>query len=544
MPAKATIDLSPSVSIPTLEFASQGNAVLGIRGSGKTYSATWLAEQLHEQGIPFIAFDPIGVWRFLKVPGKGRGYPVVVAHPTTGDVTLTPATAPEIVRAAMKANVSLVIDLYAMQLSKADWRRIVESCMKVLLYENGEHGLRHVFIEEAAEFCPQRVGPEQGKVYAVIESLARMGGNARLGYTLINQRAEEVNKAVLELCDCLFLHRQKGRNSLTALSKWLDLGAKAETRTIIQGISAAATGEAYIWTRGVELPLHVKMPAKNSFHPDREAHQASTGKSKAAAVDVAEFVEQLKALLPSEDEPEEEQPKAPAPAAPEPIVERVSVFADGEITKLETTKRELIDMTSRLNEIVADIGSALQRADSLSNGARIVPAAKREPFPKFIAKVGEPLKPGEKLLLQIGVGAEALLRTAAAHHPVLLSTGQLGTLAGYTPATVRKYMPRLAGLLVQTPGGWSVTDDGWRKVGTNKPRPKSKAEVQDAWLSGLAEGPRRLLQILIQTRGALTMERLISQSGYTAATVRKYLPILRRNKLIHASELRVNPDLV
>ena len=57
MPAKATIDLSPSVSIPTLEFASQGNAVLGIRGSGKTYSATWLAEQLHEQEIPFVAFE-------------------------------------------------------------------------------------------------------------------------------------------------------------------------------------------------------------------------------------------------------------------------------------------------------------------------------------------------------------------------------------------------------------------------------------------------------------------------------------------------------
>jgi hypothetical protein len=76
-------------------------------------------------------------------------------------------------------------------------------------------------LEEAAEFVPQRIGPDQGSVYAEIEKLARMGGNASLGYTLVNQRAEEVNKAVLELCDCLFLHRQKGRNSLTALSKWL-----------------------------------------------------------------------------------------------------------------------------------------------------------------------------------------------------------------------------------------------------------------------------------------------------------------------------------
>jgi hypothetical protein len=70
-----------------------------------------------------------------------------------------------------------------------------------------------------------------------------MGGNARLGYTLINQRAEEVNKAVLELCDCLFLHRQKGRNSLTALSKWLDIGDVQASKEIIRSLPKLPQGE-------------------------------------------------------------------------------------------------------------------------------------------------------------------------------------------------------------------------------------------------------------------------------------------------------------
>lgn len=160
-------------------YASQGNALLGIRDSGKTVTAEGLAERLMDGGIPITVIDPIGRWRFLRVPGKGKGYPVVVAGGADGDLPLTPQNAESLIRAAMQN-------------------------------------------EEAAEFAPQRVAPGQGQVYAEIEKLARMGGNALLGYTLINQRAEEVNKAVLELCDTLILHRQKGRNSLTALSKLVD----------------------------------------------------------------------------------------------------------------------------------------------------------------------------------------------------------------------------------------------------------------------------------------------------------------------------------
>lgn len=554
MPPLSKIRLSPSVEIPTLEFASQGNAVLGIRGSGKTYSATWLAEQLFEQGIPFIAFDPIGVWRCLKLPGAGRGYPVVVAHPSTGDVPLTPESAPELVRAAMKSNVSLVIDLYAMQLSKADWRRIVESCMKVLLFENGEHGLRHIFIEEAAEFAPQRIQPDQGKVYATIESLARMGGNAQLGYTLINQRAEEVNKAVLELCDTLFLHRQKGRNSLTALSKWLDLGAKTETKKIIEGIAAAGTGEAYVWTRSSEKPLHVRMPRKNSFHPDREARSVRLG---VEAVDVSEFVRSLNATLSEKakvdaDEANElkqlrkENEALEAENAhlktnsdlPEAEVVRVPVFVNGEIAKLERCKREMEETIATMQAVLSDMQSALAAADRISNAAVVNTdfSAPMKPTP---------LKNGEKLLLQIGTGAEALLKTAAAHHPVLLSTSQLGTLAGYTPSTVRTYLPKLAGLMEHGAAGWKVTDEGWRKIGADKPKPKTKAQVQEAWLAGLSEGPRKILRTLIDAGGrSVSDETLQRVTGYTSSTIRTYLPILRRNRLIDERELRVSPDLI
>jgi DNA helicase HerA-like ATPase len=77
------------IEIDVLELASRGNAVLGIRDSGKTYTATALAEKLMSNGVPIIVFDPVGVWRFLRVPGAGRGYPVVVAGGMAGDLPLT-----------------------------------------------------------------------------------------------------------------------------------------------------------------------------------------------------------------------------------------------------------------------------------------------------------------------------------------------------------------------------------------------------------------------------------------------------------------------
>lgn len=283
------------ISIPLDDYASQGNAILGIRDSGKSYTATAIAEQLMNRHIPIIAFDPIGIWRYLRVPGAGKGYEVVIAGGKNGDLPLTTRGAQEIVRAAMRANVSLVIDLYDIHLSKADWREIVGSCIRTLLYENGDHGLRHIFIEEAAEFCPQMVSQDQGKVYAEVEKLARMGGNALLGYTLINQRAEQVNKAVLELCDCMILHRQKGRNSITALSKWLDIATSNKGGDLIKSLPGLAQGECWVWPAGADSATRTKIPAKSSFHPDRRARQAAP--KAESEVDVSAFVESMKGSL-------------------------------------------------------------------------------------------------------------------------------------------------------------------------------------------------------------------------------------------------------
>lgn len=285
------------LAIDPAAYGSHGNAILGIRDSGKSYTATLLAEHLFDAGIPFIAFDPIGIWRYLRVPGRGKGYPIVVAGGKEGDLPLTVGGASTIVRAAMQGGVSLVIDLFDVNLSKADWRRIVTAAVRTLLHENQPHGLRHVFIEEAAEFIPQR--PTDWDVYAEIEKLARMGGNARLGYTLINQRSQEVSKAILELCENVFLHRQRGKNALENMDKWLSIVGAAEQKEIIRTLPDMPQGECWAWLGGDEPqpPTRIKVPPKNSFHPDRRVVRGDAVTTKAKPVDVGQFVAGMKGQL-------------------------------------------------------------------------------------------------------------------------------------------------------------------------------------------------------------------------------------------------------
>ena len=315
-----------AVTIDAQAYGSQGNAILGIRDSGKTYTATEIAEHLFECGIPFITFDPTGVWRFLRVPGKGRGYPIVVAGGKGADLPLTVAGAVEIVRAAMKNGVSLVLDLTDPNLSKSDWKRIVKACVRVLLQENAAHGLRHVFIEEAAEFVPQRV--LDGDVYAEVEKLARIGGNSRLGYTLINQRSQEVNKAVLELCENLFLHRQRGKNAIQSLDHWLGV-AGVDQAALVKSLPMLPSGHCWAWMGDRAAPTLIEVPPKNSFHPDRRAMHGTSRRSR-KAVDVGSFVKDMRTALVSL----EQEAAANDPTKLKAEVARLNA----EITKLKNAK--------------------------------------------------------------------------------------------------------------------------------------------------------------------------------------------------------------
>lgn len=560
------------VSMPITQFASQGNAVLGIRDSGKSYSATFLAEQLYNAGIPFVAFDPSGVWKFLRVPGKGNGLPVVVAGGKTPDLPLTPASAPEIVRAAMRANVSLVVDLYDIHISKADWSRIVEACIRVLLYENGEHGLRHIFIEEAAEFAPQIVGQDKAKVYAEVEKLVRIGGNALLGYTLINQRAEQVNKACLELCDCLFLHRQKGKNSLKSLEKWLEYSQGSDTKEIIKGLPTLPSGQCWLWPAGADHATHIHMPQKETFHPDRRALIANPAAANVKRVDAAKFVTELKGSL----EKYLDEAKANDPAA---LKKRIAELEKATAAKpIKNDAVAAIDKTQLKKDLdksfydgVAkgcEIASAaikgkltgvLKAGDAMIESLRAVANAVvplptklpvRSPSPVTVTLHPQDAKPEIKRAL-IGMAktvvrqqladssgalpkGEATILRALIQFPDGLRREQITVLTTFARSTRDRYLQYLQakGLVNGSSDIISVTDEGRAMLPDAEPLPTGQ-QLQEYWFNRLPTGEAKILRVLVDRYpDSIGREELTEATGFARSTRDRYLQYMQNKQIV------------
>lgn len=296
----ALIHLGPGYTFNAIDYANQGNTILGIRGSGKTWAATKVGEELLDAGIPIVGFDPTGVWPYLRHGINGHpGYAVVVAGGLHPDIELTVENATRILRAALEAGVSIIFDLKGYSTAnKGKWVKIISDCVELLMEINLPYGLRHVFFEEAAEVVPQRPGVDVGAkiVYSRIESMARMGRNYALGYTLINQRAEEINKAVFEICEQVLVFRQVGKNSLKSIRSWLDHRGMetAKINAFLASLPKMPNGECWIVNQDEEM--HVTIGHKNTFHPDPKKGLTVLPKG-ATKNDTSDFIRRMKAQM-------------------------------------------------------------------------------------------------------------------------------------------------------------------------------------------------------------------------------------------------------
>ena len=540
------------VKIPTNEFAIAGTAWLGIKKAGKTYGAKGVAEQLMEQGIPLVIFDAIGTWRFLKTPGDGRGargYEIVVAGGESPDVPLTSANAGEIVKAAMRSNVSLVVDLYDPQLSKKDWRKIVQDGFHALLYGNKQCGPRYVILEEAAEFIPQRVF--DGETYAAVEKLARMGGNAGLGVALVTPRAQEINKAVLDLCDNLVLMRQRGSNAIYAIQKWMDRVAKDTANKIAESLPSLGSGECWVWAENSDVPQQTRTHTIRSFHPDRTKQSDLTAKRK--PVDTASFVSKLLGDLPKiaaekkDNDPAELRRRIrelesqvrslqiTKPVPPAEITE-VSILRDEDRLMLrEILERAVPSIRTSLENVQASVERDIEHVKGQLR--QIVDRTQKfEPPPSRMTIAARPTVTKTKVwksshttptlsdgstLSPVGqriLNALAELELLKVERPV---REMVALMSGYTNLASTGFVKAVSQLrslcLIDYPDSDSVSlTEGGRDLAQFPDAPRSSKEIQDRVCQLIGGKSSEILRPLIDVYPeAMLREEVASRAGYT-----------------------------
>src|SRR5881396_3657223 len=109
---------------------------------------------------------------------------------------------------------------------------------------------RHLFIEEAPEFVPQRTKVAlTAQCKEAVERLVRLGRNRGYGCTLISQRPATVGKDVLSQCENLFVLRTTGPHDRKALSEWIQAKASdAGLEKFLGDLAGLENGHAWFWS--------------------------------------------------------------------------------------------------------------------------------------------------------------------------------------------------------------------------------------------------------------------------------------------------------
>lgn len=246
-----TLRLSESCPLP-LETVTETIAVLGRRGSGKTHTASVLAEEMLKVGAQVIIIDPLDVWKGLRTSadGKSDGFPVVVFGGDDGDLPLEGKEGVGLADAIIETGISAIISLR--HLSKGAARRFVGDFCEQLYQRKGEAKYQaplHLIVDEADAFVPQRPQPDGMKAYGALDTIVRRGRSSGFGTSLISQRAAVIAKDVLTQTEILICHQTTGPQDKKALQGWVDAhDDEGRGKEFLNSLAKLAVGQAWVWS--------------------------------------------------------------------------------------------------------------------------------------------------------------------------------------------------------------------------------------------------------------------------------------------------------
>lgn len=420
-----------------LDAVTQTFALLAIRGAGKTCTAAVIAEEMCKASLPWICFDPVGVWWGMRANSEGKpsGFPVVVIGGEHGDIPLEKKAGGKIAEALANENIFAVIDVS--RESKHTWRQFLTDFCLGLMEMNPETP-RHLFIEEAPEFVPQRSKVMlTAQCKEAVERLVRLGRNRGYGCTLISQRPATVDKDVLSQCENLLVLRTVGPHDQSALEEWIQ--AKATARGLekfLKELAGLPNGTAWFWSpHWLNTFERVRIRQRLTFHPGATREVGVAPKAVALA-EVGPFVDRLRRQLTKHQVQGVEVPKR---------AERVHVpeATYGREERPTISPTEVESLRSELSQERSARADAERRLAAVRDALRPQFEALRGLFDQLGTRATNGIDKGayEPWLAKAGkAGCRRLLETLMERPE--LSKPQLGTLAGvsYKSSTFRNYL--------------------------------------------------------------------------------------------------------
>lgn len=296
------IPLSTKVNLPD-DVATSTMAIIGQKGSGKTYCGNVLAEGMADLGVPIVVIDPTDVWWGLRTSadGKGKGLGIAIVGGDHGDIPVQPGMGAKLGRLVAHEGLSCILSRG--RLTQIQWNRLLLEFFTTLYSENREP--LHLLIDEADSVAPQkaRSGVQQ-ELHDIVDDIVRRGRVKGLGTTLITQRPAVIAKNVLSQIDVLTVMHLTAPQDKKAIEAWL-AGHDIEglTATVIESLPTLEPGEGWLWSPQHDLFEKIKVRKRRTFDSSftpKVGEQRKVAQSF-ADVDAAAF----RSLLAPEDAPDE-----------------------------------------------------------------------------------------------------------------------------------------------------------------------------------------------------------------------------------------------
>lgn len=554
------LKLSKDFSIP-IEAVTQTFGILAIRGVGKTYTASVLAEEMLEAQLPIVVLDPTGAWWGLRASadGRGPGYPIVVMGGDHGDVPLEPTAGEVLADFAVEERQPLVLDLSHFRKSERA-RFTTDFCER--LYLKNRKAL-HIFIDEADAFAPQRPMHGEERMLGALEDIVRRGRIRGLGVTLITQRAAVINKDVLSQVEVLIALRTIGSHDRTAIDAWIEAhGTKAQREKMMESLASLPKGTAWFWSPGwLDEFRKIQIRERRTFNSSAtpKVGEKLIEPRKLASVDldalskrIAETIQRVKSEDPRElkRQIQELQKRINVPAKTAPIqVKRIEVpiLNDSQVSRLEKAAQRFHEIGNTSLETSRALVAMIAKAAHLMKT--------NTPSPSVHASVHVPVRSSVHAPNVASDGhlpkSERLILSALAQYPNGRTKVQTAIITGYSVNSggFNNSLAKLrsSGYLEGYGGNLKITDVGLQQLGNYEPLPTGTA-LLNHWCTRLPKCERSILSQLFEVNpNAISKDDLANRTGYSGNSggFNNALSRLRTLELIsRGSEIKISEELL
>ncbi|MWV39232.1 DUF87 domain-containing protein [Natrialba sp. INN-245] len=241
------------VALPVVQLLTGRGFVTGKSGSGKSNTASVIAEELLDAGFPLLIVDTDGEYYGLK-----EEYEMLHAGADEEcDIQIGPEHAEQMATLALEENVPVILDVSGYLDEEVADELIKEIARQLFVKEKKLKKPFLLVVEEVHEYIPEGGGVgETGKLLIKIGKRGRKHGLGILG---ISQRPADVKKDFITQANWLVWHRLTWENDTKVVGRIIDT-------EYAELVSDLGDGQAFVQTDWTEADVRkVQFRRKRTF---------------------------------------------------------------------------------------------------------------------------------------------------------------------------------------------------------------------------------------------------------------------------------------